>query len=150
MKEKIAAISIAALAARVTLPVTAPAAGEPGGTVVRTVLLQSTSGFSTPGGPNGGALFGGTGKLRQGGVAVGSFSSACISTSTLGGQCNVTLIWNGKGRVQVAGSIRIDKPDNVASIVGGTGKFRGARGTMIIRRVSEDGSRQRARLRFIE
>ena len=150
MKKTAAAISIAALAVCLTAAATAPAAGKPDRTVVRTVVLQSTSGFSTSGGPNGGTLFGGTGKLMQGGVSVGSFSSACISTSPLGGQCSVTLIWNGKGRVQVDGSIRIDRVTNVASIVGGTGKFRGARGTMFIRRVSEDGSRQRARLRLIE
>ena len=111
--------------------------------------MVTTAGFSSGGGPSGGTLFGGTGQLRQGGEVVGSFSSACISTSQLGGQCDVTMIWKGGGRVQAAGLIRLDRLTNVVAIVGGTGKFRGARGTLFIRRISEDGSRQRARLHFL-
>ncbi len=146
--KKLVVLLIALLAAT-TLPVAA-ANAKPRRTVVRTVVLQTTDGFSTTGTFAGGTIFGGTGLLRQGGVSVGTYSSICIASSTARAQCNATLIWKGRGRVQLAGSISISEVTNTVSIVGGTGKFGGARGEASIRRASEDGSRQKAKLRFVQ
>jgi len=138
-----------ALGAVAITPVAA-ANAKPRRMVVRTVVLQTTDGFSTTGSLAGGTIFGGTGLLRQGGVSVGTYSSICTAASTARAQCNATLIWKGRGRVQLSGSISITETTNRVSIVGGTGKYRGARGEASIRRASGDGSRQRVKLRFVE
>ncbi len=143
--KKIAAVALSCL---VLAALAAPAPAGAVKVVTRNVLLQTTSGFST-GSFAGGTIFGGTGEMRQGGAAIGSFSSVCIAASAVRGQCNVTLIWKGRGRVQIAGSIRVDRDPNILLIVGGTGEFRGLRGTAEVERASVDGSRQRARLRFL-
>jgi hypothetical protein len=140
--------ALIALAAAAISPAAADAQSRH--TVVRTVVLQTTDGFSTTGTLAAGTIFGGTGLLRQGGVSVGTYSSICIASSTTRAQCNATLIWRGRGRVQLAGSISITETTNRVSIVGGTGKYRGARGEASIRRASDDGSRQRVKLRLVE
>lgn len=140
---KIAAVVIAGL-----VLAAAPAAAS-AKVVVRNVVLQTTSGFFVPSGSTGGSLFGGTGELRQGGAAVGRFSSTCIVANPVRAQCGMTLIWTGRGRIQIAGSIRTGNDHNIASITGGSGEFRGARGTAKLEKASADGSRQRAKLRFL-
>ena len=94
-------------------------------------------------------MFGGTGEVRQRGAKIGSFSSLCIATSTVRAQCSVTFVWKGRGRVQLAGMISVAQQRNLLSIVGGTGKLVGARGSVTVERASLDGSRQKARMRFL-
>ncbi len=138
------ALSILALAM-----LAAPGASGAQRVVTRNVLLHSTGGFSSSGGFTPGTIFGGGGEMRQAGKRIGSFDSICIVASTMRAECNVTLFWKARGRVQLAGSIRLDSNTKTVSIVGGTGRFRGSRGSAVVERASKDGSRQKAHLRFV-
>jgi hypothetical protein len=126
-----------------------PAAAKPRRAVVHNFVMQTTHGFSVGNAFAAGTMFGGTGEVRQRGARIGGFSSLCIATSIARAQCSVTFVWKGRGRVQVAGMIRVMEPLNRLSIVGGTGRFEGARGSVTVERVSADGSKQKARLRFL-
>ena len=111
--------------------------------------MQTTHGFSTGESFAAGTMFGGTGEVRRHGAKVGSFSSLCVATSTIRAQCNVTFVWKGRGRVQIAGMLSIGESRNVLSIIGGTGSSKAPVGSVTIEPASEDGSRQKARLRFL-
>jgi hypothetical protein len=117
---------------------------------VRYVRAVTTNGWNVdndPSGPSGGDLFGSTGDLRHAGGKVGTYSSACTGVSDVLAQCQATFIWNSGDRLQLAGQLEL-QPDvvNHLSIVGGTGKYRTARGEATIKQASQDGAVQRARL----
>jgi hypothetical protein len=119
---------------------------------VRYVRIVVESGFyvdNDPGDRSGGDLFGSTGRLTRNGVKVGTFSSACVASSAEGGQCDATLIWSSGDRLQLAGEIRTQEARNQQSIVGGTGKYKRARGDATLTRLDEQGSVQRVRLRIL-
>jgi hypothetical protein len=102
---------------------------------------------NNPSGPSGGDLFGSIGDLRHAGSKVGTYSSACTASSEVLAECQATFVWNSGDRLQLAGQLEL-QPDavNHISIVGGTGKYRTARGEATIKQGSQDGRVQRARL----
>ena len=116
---------------------------------VRIVATDSFFVDNDPSGNSGGDLFGSTGDLRRRGQKVGNYSSACTASSAAGGQCQVTFVLGGGGRLQLAGTFYLQRTQNRISIVGGTGKFRRARGDAILRVVGGQGAIQHARLTIL-
>jgi hypothetical protein len=117
---------------------------------VRIVAIDSFFVDNDPSGASGGDLFGSSGNLRHSGNRVGKFSSACTLSPPVGGQCQATLIWRNRGSIQLAGNIRIQGGDrNRLAIVGGTGRFRGARGDSTVQAVNNQGAIQRLRLTIL-
>lgn len=118
---------------------------------IRYVRLVATNGFyvdNDPSGNSAGDLFGATGNLTHNGAKVGTFSDACTAFSALQGQCDVTFLWNSGDRLQLAGEVRVPDVKNHLSIVGGTGKYKKARGDATMTRLDDQGSVQRVRLRI--
>jgi hypothetical protein len=113
-----------------------------------TVRIVITDGYYIPSGqPNGaGDLFGSSGALRQGGERIGRFASACQGVPSGGGECQATFTWKNRGRIQVAGNVDTMGDRNRLSIVGGTGDFRRAHGTAVVRPLDEYSERQSVRL----
>lgn len=119
---------------------------------VRYVRLVVESGFyvdNDPSGQSGGDLFGSAGKLTRNGHNVGTFSSTCTASAASQGECNATLIWNSGERLQLAGEIHIQEVKNQLSIVGGTGKYKKARGDATLTRVDDQDQVQRIKLRIV-
>jgi hypothetical protein len=115
----------------------------------RTVRLVVGDGYfvdNDPSGQSGGDLFGASGKLRHRGHKVGKFSNACTLSPPVGGQCQVTLIWDYRDRIQLAGNFRLQAEHNRLAIVGGTGKFRRAQGVATIQAANDQGTVQRVHL----
>ena len=102
-----------------------------------------------PSGQSGGDLFGSSGELRRGGETVGKFSSACTLAPPVGGQCQATLIWQYRDRIQLAGNIRIQGEHNRLSIVGGTGKFRDVGGDASLQPLDDQGQVQQLKLTIV-
>ena len=115
--------------------------------------LVATNGYfvdNAPSGQSGGDLFGSAGELRRHGRKIGRASSACTLVPPIGGQCQVTLIMRRGGRIQLAGTVGFPaNTRNRVAIVGGTGKFRRARGDAILNAVNQQGSIQRVRLTIL-
>jgi hypothetical protein len=117
---------------------------------MRIVVIDSFFVDNDPSGASGGDLFGSSGNLRHSGNRVGKFSSACTLSPPVGGQCQATLIWRNRGSIQLAGNIRIQGGDrNRLAIVGGTGRFRSARGDATVQAVDNQGAIQRLRLTIL-
>jgi Dirigent-like protein len=120
---------------------------------VRNLRLVTTHGYfvdNGASGPSGGDLFGGAGDFRRRGHKVGKFSSACTLSPPVGGQCQATFIRRRGGRIQFAGNIRLQGTSrNRLAIVGGTGKFRRARGDAILQSLNDAGSVQRLHLTIL-
>jgi hypothetical protein len=119
---------------------------------VRYVKLVVEQGFfvdNDPSGQSGGDLFGSTGVLRHHSRQVGTFSAACTSSSAEGGQCNVTFVWNSGDRLQLAGEIGMQGGQSRVAIVGGTGKYKQARGDATVTPVDAQGQVQRIKLRIL-
>jgi hypothetical protein len=104
---------------------------------------------SDPSGASGGDLAGSAGDLRRGGQKVGDYESACTLSPPVGAQCQATLIWRSGGRLQLAGNIHLQRTQNRISIIGGTGKFRNARGDGIIQAVGNQGAIQHIHLTLL-
>jgi hypothetical protein len=120
---------------------------------VRYVKLVVEQGFfvdNDPSGQSGGDLFGSTGVLRHRNHQVGTFSAACESSSADGGQCNVSFVWNSGDRLQLAGEIQMQGgAQSRIAIVGGTGKYKQARGDATVTPVDDQGQVQRIKLRIL-
>jgi Dirigent-like protein len=119
---------------------------------VRYVRTVATSGYyvdNDPSGSSGGDLFGSTGDLRHAGHSVGTFSSACTASSAERAECQATFSWNDGARLQLAGDIQPQASENQLAIVGGTGKYKKARGDATLKRVTQDGSVQKVKLRIL-
>lgn len=139
----VAAVMLASLAG------STQANGGTGDDERRTVNFKATAGFYVDNdvpGPSGGDEYGAEGVLRQGGEKIGRFFSACTATSANAGECNVTLLVKGEGRIQLAGIVRNQNESNRLSIVGGTGGFSGAAGQARLSRLNDEGSAQRVEL----
>jgi hypothetical protein len=120
---------------------------------IRYVRIQATNGYyvdNDPSGPSGGDLFGSTGDLTHNGRKVGSFSSSCESSTADVAQCDTTFTWNNGDRLQLAGEIRMQEESNELSIVGGTQRYKKARGDARLTRLDDQGAVQRVRLRIIQ
>jgi hypothetical protein len=118
---------------------------------VLTLKLVATNTWNVdndPGGPSGGDLFGSSGDLRRRGHRLGTYSSACTASSAVTAQCAATLVFsNGVDRLQLAGQLSFEELPNHYAIVGGTGKYRRARGEATVAPVDQsDPTRQRVRL----
>src|SRR5688500_7332748 len=139
-----AAVVVAALAG----PVVTAATGALPSREKATVRIVIDEGYYVPSGqPNGaGDLFGSSGELRQGGKRIGSFSSACQGVPSVGGECQATFTWNNRGRIQVAGKVDTTGDKSRLAIVGGTGDFRRAHGTAVVKPLDEYSERQSVRL----
>jgi hypothetical protein len=132
---------------------TASASAEKVHKQIRYVRIQATNGFyvdNDPSGPSGGDLFGSTGDLTHNGGRVGSFSSSCESSSADVGQCDTTFTWNNGDRLQLAGEIRMQEENNELSIVGGSRRYKKARGDARLTRLDDQGTVQRVRLRILQ
>jgi hypothetical protein len=114
--------------------------------IVRLVASDGYSVDNDPSGQSGGDLFGAAGELRHHGQEVGRFASACTLVPPVGGQCQVTLGLRDQGGVQIAGNVRPQNTHNRIAVVGGTGKFRKARGDATIDALNQQGNVQRLRL----
>ena len=138
------ALMVAALAGPV---VTAATRAFPSREKTR-VRIVVTEGYYLPSGePNGaGDLFGSSGELRQAGRHIGRFSSACQGSPSVGGQCQATLVWKNRGRIQIAGNVNTSAEQNRLAIVGGTRDFRRAQGTALVKPLDQQGQRQSVRL----
>ncbi len=139
-----AALAVAALAG----PVVTVATGALPSREKTTVRIVIDEGYYIPSGqPNGaGDLFGSSGELRRGGKNIGRFSSACQGVPSVGGECTATFTWKNRGRIQIAGNVDTMGDKNRLSIVGGTGDFRRAHGTAVIRPLDEYSERQSVQL----
>jgi hypothetical protein len=116
---------------------------------VRLVVTDSFFVDNDPSDVSGGDLVGSSGKMRHGRSGVGKYSSACTLSPPVGGQCQVTLIWRNRDRIQLAGNFRIQAEHNRLAIVGGTGKFRNAGGDATLQAVGDQGSIQRVHLTIL-
>jgi hypothetical protein len=119
---------------------------------VRYARLVVQNGYyvdNDPSGSSGGDLFGSTGNLTHNGAKVGTFSSACTAASAERAQCDSTFLWKSGDRLQLAGEIRVQQVKNHLSIVGGTGKYRSARGEAALTRLDDQATAQRVRLRIL-
>jgi hypothetical protein len=146
LRRALAATGLAAFAAGA---ITANAHGEE--TARFAVKIVATDGFYVDNGdpgPSAGDLFGSRGPVRQGGEQTGRFSSACTATGPLVGECALTLKLDGRGKLEGAGKVKNPRRHNKVTITGGTGEFRGAEGVAKLRRLNQDGSRQRIELRL--
>jgi Dirigent-like protein len=145
---RVSSIAIAVLVAVLVGPFIAAAGGAAPSREKTRVRILVTEGYYVPSGePNGaGDLFGSSGELRQSGKRIGRFSSACQGVPSAGGQCQATLVWKGRGRLQIAGNVNTTAEQNRLAIVGGTRDFRKARGTALVRPLDEQSQRQSVRL----
>jgi len=119
---------------------------------VRYVRSVATTGFyvdNDPSGNSGGDLFGSTGDLQHAGRKVGTLSSACTAASQTHAQCQVTFIWNTGDRIQLAGDILVSDSQNRIAIIGGTGRYKTARGDATLTSKGQGGSIQRIKLRIL-
>jgi hypothetical protein len=117
------------------------------------VRLVTTSGWSVdndPSGPSGGDLFGSEGDLiRSGRGQVGTYTSACTASSAERAQCQATLVWKNGKRLQIAGDYELQGSENQLAIVGGTGKYRKARGEAIVRPDTANPTTQKVKLKIL-
>jgi hypothetical protein len=119
---------------------------------IRYARMVVESGFyvdNDPSGQSGGDLYGSTGRLTHNGGRVGTFSSTCTAASANQGQCSATLVWSSGDRLQLAGELDMQEAKNRLSIVGGTGKYKQARGDAVLTRLNDQGTVQRIRLRIL-
>ena len=116
---------------------------------VRTVPTSSFYVDNDPSGSSGGDLFGSEGDLRHAGHKAGTFSSACTASSAQRAQCQATFIWNSGDRIQLSGDYKVQGAENQIAIVGGTGKYKKARGDATLKPDSQNGSVQRVKLRIL-
>jgi hypothetical protein len=152
VRKALALVAIAATTAALLGWVGASAAPTSGHREVIILRLVASDGYSVdndPSGASGGDLFGAAGELRRHGRKVGRFSSACTLAPPVGGQCQLTLILRHQGGVQLAGNVRPQGTHNRVAIVGGTGKFRGARGDTTLDALNGQGNLQRVRLTIL-
>lgn len=153
MRKAVALVAVAAVIAAVLGWAGASASSKGNHRQVRNLRLVTTHGYfvdNDPSGNSGGDLFGGAGEARRRGHRIARFSSACILSPPVGGQCQVTLIWQRGGRIQLAGNVRPQATtSNRLAIVGGTGKYRRARGDAVIRALNDQGSIQRMHLTIL-
>jgi hypothetical protein len=122
------------------------------GRLIKQARLFVTNGWSVendPSGLSGGDLFGASGELRRSGHRPGRWSSACTLSPPVGGQCQVTLIFRERDRLQLAGNVRIQRDFNRVSIVGGTGKFRDVGGDATLQPVDDQGQVQQLELTIV-
>jgi hypothetical protein len=142
----------ALIAATIASSFGASAAGDTPRQERTKLKLIATNGWSVdndPAGESGGDLFGSSGVLHKGGEKIGKFSSACTLSPPVGGQCQATLIWKGRGRIQIAGNITLSgDTTNIVSIVGGTRDFRRAGGVARLE-AQNGGAVQRVRLHIL-
>lgn len=141
-----------ATVALVTLGAAASASATKVHKELRYVRIVVENGFyvdNDPSGNSGGDLFGSTGNLTHNGAKVGTFSSTCTASSAEQAQCGATFLWSSGDRLQAAGDIRMQEIKNHLSIVGGTGKYKKARGDATLTRLDDQGSVQRVRLRIL-
>jgi hypothetical protein len=117
------------------------------------VRLVATSGWNVdnnPSGPSGGDLFGSEGNLvRSGRGQVGTYRSACTASSAERAQCQATLVWRNGKRLQIAGDYELQGSENQLAIVGGTGKYRKARGEAIVRPDAAHPTTQKVKLKIL-
>jgi hypothetical protein len=95
------------------------------------VTLVPTSVFwvdNDPTNTSAGDIAGSTGPVRRHGHKIGSYSLACTLVSANRAQCQATLKLRHRGKIQLSGEFRLNAHHNRLAIVGGTGRFRRARG----------------------
>ena len=149
MRRAVALIAVAATTAALFGLVGASASTTSHHRQERNVRLVVANGYSVdndPSGQSGGDLFGASGDLRGPGDRAGKWSSACTLSPPVGGQCQVTLIWDYRDRIQLAGNFRVQAEHNRLAIVGGTGKFRRAQGVATIQAANDQGTVQHVHL----
>jgi hypothetical protein len=149
VRKVVTVVAVAAAAAGVASWAGASASSTGTQREVRYVRTAAGNAFfvdNDPSDNSGGDLFGSTGDLRHAGRKVGTYSSACTASSPAGGQCQATFVWSSDDRLQISGDYQIQAPRNVVPIVGGTGKFRKARGEAVLKPGNNQGSVQRVRL----
>ena len=151
MRKEAALLAVAAVAALFGL-VAANASPKSSHREERTVRLVVGDGYfvdNNSSGQSGGDLFGSSGELHHREHKVGKYSSACTLSPPVGAQCQSTLIWRHRGGIQLAGNFRLQAVENRLAIVGGTGKFRRARGVATIQAANDQGTVQRVHLTIL-
>ena len=116
---------------------------------VRTVPTSSFYVDNDPSGNSAGDLFGSTGDLRRAGRRLGTYSSACTAASDSLGECHATFVFRDGARLQLAGQFDLSSGiENQLSIVGGTGKYKQARGQAHLKPATRNPAVQKVRLRI--
>jgi dirigent-like protein len=148
-------VRLLVLVASVAVAIGVTAAGASAGKVhkqalyVRTVPTSSFYVDNDPSGNSAGDLFGSAGDLRRSGRKLGTYSSACTASSASLGQCHATFVFTRGARLQLAGQFDISPGvENQLSIVGGTGKYKGARGEAHLKPATRNPTIQKVRLRI--
>jgi hypothetical protein len=152
VRKAVALILAAGTSAALLGWVGASASPTDGDRLTKRARLVVTNGWSVdndPSGQSGGDLFGASGELRRRGHRPGKWSSACTLSPPVGGQCQATLIFRGRHRIQLGGNIRIQGDFNRLSIVGGTGRFRDAGGDATLQPVDDQGQVQQLELTIL-
>lgn len=129
-------------------PASARASAERQVLRLKLVATDSWNVDNDPSGPSGGDLYGSSGNLRRHGHKLGTYASACTGSSATTAECNATLVFTGgKDRIQIAGLLDFQTltTGTYFSIVGGTGKYRGARGEGKVTPLDQNPALQRAR-----
>jgi hypothetical protein len=98
-----------------------------------------------------GDIAGSTGPVRRHGHKIGSYSLACTLVSANRAQCQATPKLRHRGRIQLGGEFRLNAHHNQLAIVGGTGRFRRARGVARLKafKASNGNDGQHIRLTII-
>lgn len=89
-----------------------------------------------PAGESAGDTYGGSSNLFEHGKLVGHEVIACTETSIRGSQCGDTFILRD-GRIDTVGAFAFTRAPQDLAIAGGSGAYRGARGTATIVKTSE-------------
>jgi len=90
-------------------------------------------------GPSAGDLFVFRNRLTRGGRAFGSVEVACVFVKREDHACHGAATVPG-GRLALSGPLSLDRPTNAVPIVGGTGRYRNAGGTVTARQTGENTS----------
>jgi hypothetical protein len=87
--------------------------------------------------------------IRSGRGQVGTYTSACTASSAERAQCQATLVWRNGKRLQIAGDYELQGSENRLAIVGGTAKYRNARGEAIVKPDPARPTTQKVKLKIL-
>jgi hypothetical protein len=127
MNRRVAGASVAGAAAVVLFGAVSGSASVNRPTTFR-VVQTTTSTHLPPGGLSPGSTFTFTADVSAEGRPVGTSQAACVIVAGTSAQCQGTTTLTGQGQIEAQGPIDVAKSSSTVAIVGGTGRYKGARG----------------------